>query len=666
MNPRANAAPWPPPAKPALKGTWVIPVLKGLAGALAVTVMAQYLAGYVFLLWVHAEPKAASPLTIARYAYYFGTRPDIHRKLWMSSLVGLGLVLIPALLALRPRRPSLHGDARFATKREIQRAGLFAQEGIVLGRYGGFGPFGGRFLILGGQLGASLTAQPRAGKNVGVVTPTLLSWSQSVVCTDIKKENWSLTAGFRRSIGQEAYLFDPLSRDGRSARWNPLDYVAQEFGQRISDLQLIANMFIPDPPGADPFWSSGGRTLFLGIALYLFATPSLPRTIGEILKQGMASDEEGFCHHWKRIIEGRQRGKSPLPEVCVRALSDVIDLAPQTASSIRRTFTGKLELWLNPVLDAATSASDFDLRELRKRPMSVYLGVAPKDLERLTPLMSLFFQQALALQTDELPEHNPALRYQVLMVLDEFPALGRLPILAKSAGFLPGYNVRMLMIMQSQSQLRDVYGIDQAKTLLKTVAARIHFAPKDMEDGEEISRELGNRTVKVRSLSRPAFGFPGRSRGHGSISVSEQKRPLMLPQEVKEMGAHRQIIFAENVRPVFCRKIRYFLMPVFLSRMLPAPPVPSVEPLARPASSRPTPNEEASAAEDSEEALIARQPKARPATAEDIERIDELTLNDFDIDFDRVVLPQKAEGERLTSEELRAAVDSFLETLRSP
>jgi len=252
------------------------------------------------------------------------------------------------------------------------------------------------------------------------------------------------------------------------------------------------------------------------------------------------------------------------------------------------------------------------------------------------------------------------------MVLDEFPALGRLPILAKSAGFLPGYNVRMLTIMQSHSQLRDVYGGDQAKTLLKTIAARVHFAPKDMEDAEEISSELGNRTVKVRSLSRPAFGAFDRTHRHGSISVSEQKRPLMLPQEVKEMGAHREIIFAENVRPIFCQKIRYFLMPVFLSRMLPAPKVPKVAPIARPVSPRATPTEEASAAEDSAEASKDAQLKARPATAEDIERLDELTLNDFDIDFDRVVLPQKADGERLSSEELQAAVDSFLETLRAP
>ena len=94
---------------------------------------------------------------------------------------------------------------------------------------------------------------------------------------------------------------------------------------------------------------------------------------------------------------------------CVRALYDVIDLAPVTASSVRKTFTSRLDLWANPLLDAATSGDDFDLRDLRKKPMSIYVCVNPDDLHRLRPVLSLFFQQTIGLQTTELPEHNPKL-----------------------------------------------------------------------------------------------------------------------------------------------------------------------------------------------------------------------------------------------------------------
>src|SRR5260370_33505282 len=238
-------------------------------------------------------------------------------------------------------------------------------------------------------------------------------------------------------------------------------------------------MSSPYPPNVDPFWTASARSLFLGIALYLFETPSLPATIGEVLRQGMASDDEGFGQHWKRVVEGRGRGKSPLSAQCVRALYDVIDLAPVTASSIRKTFTSRLDLWLNPILDWATSGNDFDLRELRARRTSIYVGVNPDDLHRLRPVVNLLFQQAIGLQTRELPEHNPRLRYQVMMLLDEFASLGRIPIIAEAISYLPGYNVRVVMVVQTPSQLREVYGSHSVEAMLTSRAARSGVAAHD-------------------------------------------------------------------------------------------------------------------------------------------------------------------------------------------
>src|SRR6202050_4921627 len=294
-------------------------------------------------------------------------------------------------------------------------------------------------------------------------------------------------------------------------------------------MQRIADMFYPETPGVDPFWIACARTLFLGIALYVFETPSLPKTIGEVLRQGMASSDEGFAQHWKRLIEGRSAGKFPLSPGCVRALCDVIDLAPVTASSIRKTFTSRLDLWLNPILDAATSANDFDLRELRSRPMSIYVGVNPDDRMRLRPVLSLFFQQAIGLQTRELPEHNPALKHQVMMLLDEFTSLGRIPVVADSISFLPGYNVRVVLVIQTPAQLHEVYGPEATKTILKSLAVRIVFAPRDFGDAKEISDELGVQTVTVRSHSRPRFGMGGGRNGSrsGTVSSSEQRRALL-------------------------------------------------------------------------------------------------------------------------------------------
>jgi len=135
--------------------------------------------------------------------------------------------------------------------------------------------------------------------------------------------------------------------------------------------------------------------------------------------------------------------------------------------------------------------------------MSIYVCVNPDDLHRLRPVLSLFFQQTIGLQTNELPEHNPALKFQVLMLLNEFTALGKIPIVSESMSYLPGYNVRVLLVIQAPSQLREVYGVYAAETMLKSVAARIVFSPKDYPDAKEISDELGFTTVRVRSDSRP-------------------------------------------------------------------------------------------------------------------------------------------------------------------
>ena len=638
-----------------------------LKGALLATfglVLSQYLAGWVFLASLHLDPRAAGPLTIARYGYYYGLQTNVRTRLVVCSLAGLVLVGLVPLLLLLPRRRALHGEARFATHREVARAGLLGHQGIILGAWRG------RCLMLAGQQGVCLAAPPRAGKGAGVVIPNLLNWPDSVICVDIKRENWIKTAGFRAASGQACYLFDPFSEGGRTARWNPFHYVAENPERRLNDLQRIAEMLYPDPANGDPFWTASARSLFLGIALYLFETPSLPKTIGEVLRQGMASDDEGFGQHWKRLVEGRNSGKFPLSPQCVRSLYDVIDLAPVTASSIRKTFTSRLDLWLNPILDWATSGNDFDLRELRAKRMSIYVGVNPDDLHRLRPVVNLLFQQAIGLQTRELPEHNRELKYQVMMLLDEFAALGRIPIIAEGISYLPGYNVRCVLVIHTPAQLREIYGVHAAETMLKSLAARIVFAAKDHSDAREISDELGFTTVRVKTVSTPLLGF-GNPKGQRARSqnVSEQRRALLLPQEVKALGADEAILFYEGLPPIRARKLRYFEDRRFTARLLP-PPAEAAPPGARTGERTAAPDAAADSpavppATESSPREAATPPMVREATVDDIDRLDSLTLEDFDVDLKNVKIPEKPAGERLSSEELNAAVDSFLESLKT-
>jgi len=323
------------------------------------------------------------------------------------------------------------------------------------------------------------------------------------------------------------------------------------------------------------------------------------------------------------------------------------------------------------ILDAATSESDFDLRDLRKKPISIYVGVHPDDMPRLRPVLSLLCQQAIGLQTRELPEHNPELHYQVMMMLDEFTALGRIPIIAEAISYLPGYNVRVVLVIQTPAQLREVYGVHNAETMLKSLAARIVFAPKDFSDAREISEELGYTTVKVRTWSKPIVSFDSRAHRARSVNVSEQRRALLLPQEVKEIGTEQAVVSYEGLRPIRCRKIRYFSDRRFKARLLPPPEVPapnwradrediSAEPPPSASSARSVPaSSTATTAEGT--APMGEAYVIRDATAADVERIDELGLEDYHVDFSELAVPDH-EGPA-TTEELEAMKVSFLGTI---
>ena len=330
---------------------------------------------------------------------------------------------------------------------------------------------------------------------------------------------------------------------------------------------------------------------------------------------------------------------------------------------------------MNPILDAATSESDFDLRELRKKRMSIYVGVSPDDLHRLRPVLNLFFQQAIGLQTRELPERNPELKYQVMMLLDEFTALGRIPIIAEAISYLPGYNVRVVLVIHTPAQLREVYGMHNAETMLKSLAARIVFAPKDFADAREISDELGFTTVPVCTVSKPiGAALDRRGQRSRSQTLSQQRRALLLPQEVKELGTEEAIVFYEGLRPIRCKKIRYFTERRFRERLLPAPKSPTPNGRASPSlaiAAHESVPADSSADERTTDAgaMAASAPRKeevalRDATVEDIERIDSLTLEDFAADFSKVKAPDH-EG-RVSDGEMTGLVETFLSSLERP
>lgn len=607
---------------------------------------ALYLASYFFLIKLSSPqlpPSAATPLTVIRYWQYYGSDPYTRHWLIGCLVAGSAAAAVGVSCLIRPVSRSLHGDARFATLREVIRAGLCGDAGIILGRWGR------RYLILGRQLAAIIIAPPRSGKGAGLVQPNALSWSGSLIVNDVRRECYRITAGYR-SLFSKVYLFDPLSSKGVTAQWNPISthYVPDDPPLCVSALQKIANQLSPDPATGDPFWPASCRDLFLGLGLYVIETPSLPRTLGEMVRQIMHGEDDSVSEHWRQIISDRDEAGQPLSSTCKRMLYDFIALSPQTQSSVRKTFTAKLQLWTNPLIDAATSQDSFDFHDLRRKRLSIYLGVNPGDLDRLSLLMNLFFTQMLDANMDTMPEDDPTIKYELLPIMDEFAALGRMPIIQNSIQLMGGYGIRPLLIAHSIPQLRSVYGPDHTQNIIACCGARVVYAPNDGDYATDISRELGTFTTDSISHSRPARGMES-----GTITRSKVARALLNPQEVRMMGLNNEIVFIEHCPPIFCRKIWYWQRLVFLNRA--NRPRPEIIPID--ITMPPPPLLAKKAGEGS-----GKGKATRDITQKDISTINKLKLTDFATNFSHVQLPK---GGRPTDEDLRQTFNSFITAIEA-
>jgi type IV secretion system protein VirD4 len=566
-------------------------VLFVIIGLVLCSVAVTWGAGFLFVVFNKSiQFRATNVYTWYEYWQQYQNDPIVS-KLLLKSLAGsaaivFGLIIVVAVAAVRDRR-SLHGDARFANSSEIANTGLTKEkQGIIVGRRKG------QYLIYGGEQFVLMAAPTRSGKGVGIVIPNLLNYSESVVVLDTKQENYKKTAGFRKKWGQDIYLFNPFADDLRSHRYNPLFYIGKGHF-RIADIQSIASVLYPGE-GRDTFFDDQAANLFLGIVLYLCETPHLPRTIGEALRQSSGKGKppreyiQGIINS-RNFIEHKERdGKKgkvtllpktewkpdelpPLSMECVDALNRFCNTSDNTMTSILASFNAPLGIWANPVVDAATSGNDFDLRDVRRRKMTIYVGVKPRYLKESRRLLNLFFSQLIHLNTDELPEDNESLKYQCLLLLDEFTSIGRLAILEVAVSYIAGYNLRLLPIIQSTSQLTAVYK-DYARNFITNFAMRILFPPSDDQDAKEYSEMLGYETVKGRSRSRNVGAKT--SRGE---TESDQRRALLLPQELKGMGEDAEIISLEHTKPIRCKKICYYKEDAFKDRVLPEPRAPVLD-----------------------------------------------------------------------------------------
>lgn len=550
-------------------------------GALLLTLLLAVAAGVYLsgmLVPMLLKVQTSTPWYETWWSYYKAidlpqVRPYVG-KIKLATAIGFGLpalALLPlTVLAFKTRHKPLHGDARFATAGDLAKKDMFKPhtDGIVVGK------FGGKLVRLPGQQFAILAAPTRSGKGVGIVIPNLLDYQESMVVLDIKQENFDLTSGWRASQGQEIYLFNPFAEDRRTHRWNPLTYVSRDPAFRVSDLSSIAAMLYPDGADDQKFWVSQARNSFLAFALYLFENWDEEQalgfpfshypTLGAVyrLSSGDGSELKPFLQSLSN--------RSFLGANARTAFANLLSQAPETFASIMGTFKEPLNAWINPVLDAATGADDFYLTDVRRKRMTIYIGIQPNKLAESRLIVNLFFSQLINQNTRELPQNNPDLRHQCLLLMDEFTSIGKVEIIATAIAYMAGYNIRLLPIIQSMAQLDAVYGKDVSRTMITNHALQIVYAPREQQDANDYSEMLGYTTVRKKNRSR-SYG----QHGNYTLSENEEKRALMLPQELKAMGFDTEVFFYEGIpHPVKCGKIKYYQDRYFTERLLPKVEVP--------------------------------------------------------------------------------------------
>ncbi len=448
-----------------------------------------------------------------------------------------------------------YGSARWATARDVRRLELTNGDGVVLGA------LDRQLLRHDGDEHVLVIAPTNTGKSVGISLPTGLVWRHSYLALDLKGENWSVTSGLRKAFGP-VYRFAPTTAD--THRYNPLTQIRRGEAE-VRDAQVLADMLV-DPEGAlreRSHWQLRAFELLVATilwTLYAEKRKSLAR-VGELLADPARPVLDLFDEMLRRPI--KDGAAHPVVAAGARQL---LDMADAERSGVVSTALGFLALYRDPILARATEASDFSIEELitGPRPVSLYLVVPPEEMSRLKALLRLMINQILKRLTEIASQNTDGRR--VLLMLDEFPQLGKLDFFEHALAYIRGYRIKACLVAQSLNQLVQTYG--ENSSILDNAHVRVAFACNDERTARRISDMLGV-TTETRAQMNYAGSRMAPWLGHTMVSRQEVPRPLLTPGEVMQLPHADALILTGGAPPIRAKKVRYFSEPVFQARLLP-------------------------------------------------------------------------------------------------
>lgn len=503
--------------------------------------------------------------------------------------MGLGFLLsVAALLPLlrsEPEGPSVSaGSARWGSGKELKKGEGEEEAPKKPGREDWLiGRKNEELLHYGGESHLLTCAPTRSGKGTGAVIPNLLSYRGPVVVNDPKAENWHVTRRFRmRKLRHQCVALDPFGiADGSDGSFNPLDVVDPGSLDWNDDARMIADMLVVGNPGGgmSRHWNEEAKALLTGLVLYVTRMHgrgdpkrslievrrllSLPPKEKSDSNEKSGNDEEdaadekevdpltgahGDPKSWKGLLEDMQRAGG----LVARAANRQLGKPPREAGSVRSSANRHTHFLDSPRMKRVLQRTTFDAGDLVEGDLSLYLVLPPKAMGEYQGWLRV----VLASMVRALTSADRRPRRRVLFLLDEFAQLGHMQPLEDAVSLVAGYGITLWFFVQNLGQLKSNYD-DSWQTFLGNVDVLQVFGTKDEETQEYVSKAAGEQTIFQRSTTRDR-GKSGSNvqRGQGS-SISETGRRLVKTDEIRRMPISKQLLFVENLDPIYADKLFY-------------------------------------------------------------------------------------------------------------
>lgn len=522
-------------------------------------------------LIIIGDLRIYAPWSIIEWSARWGnTYPRVFELAQLILLAGFVLIclavaaLMPRGMEMKPFAPDAWGG--FADAAE---SGLFAASGVVIGK------FEGEILCFDGPEHHLLIGASRSGKGRGQVVPTLLAWPGSALVLDIKGEladgdehhNFPGTAGFRETLGP-VLRFAPTKPDSHC--FNPLLEVRRGPNE-VRDVQNIVEVLV-DPAGDgrhQDFWDRSAKHVLVGVILHVLYAEPLERKTLAVVREKLR-DLDATAQAMKSIYH-RISPVTGAPEVhpeVLHAAESFLAGEERVQSGIKATAESFFGLFADEIVSRNTRTSDFRVGDLmcNERPVTLFLQPPPSDALRLVPLIRLIINQiARALMEDQSRDTlGRVKRHRMLVLLDEFPMLGRMPFFELMMGAMAGYGLKALLVCQSLHHVSKAYG--RENVIVDNCHIVTAFAANDEDTSERIAKMAGDvwelRESHSQRRPRPLLGW-----GAGSTTTREERRPLITPAQVRALARDEQLVFVSGAKPLRTKKLRFDEEKVFRHRL---------------------------------------------------------------------------------------------------